>query len=201
MAVSDCLSFWASRNDFNGQKPEEPDLSAPSRRKKVGGKKEAESKRIVKGKSSKPTGAPPTATVEVRHGGRMMQRQARGYSLGEVAQAGLNFGLARRWGLLVDDRRRSTLEDNVASLKKWSPQTKETAEERVESEVRKIEKAVKKEVRKAEKKIEKVGKEVGKEAKKAGKEVGKAEKEVVEKVEAPIKKGSKKKAATKSEAS
>jgi ribosomal protein L13E len=170
-------------------------LSAPSRKKKVSGKKEAESKRIVKEKASKPTGAPPTAIVEVRHSGRMMQRQARGYSLGEVAQAGLNFGLVRRWGLLVDDRRRSTLEDNVASLKKWSPQTKKTTEERVEGEVRKIEMAVEKEVRKAGKEIEKAGKEVEKEAKKAGKGVEKVEKKVVEKVEAPIKKRSKKKKA------
>lgn len=149
----------------------------------------------MKEKASKPTGAPPTAIVEVRHSGRMMQRQARGYSLGEVAQAGLNFGLVRRWGLLVDDRRRSTLEDNVASLKKWSPQTKKTTEERVEGEVRKIEMAVEKEVRKAGKEIEKAGKEVEKEAKKAGKGVEKVEKKVVEKVEAPIKKRSKKKKA------
>jgi ribosomal protein L13E len=170
-------------------------LSAPSRKKKVSGKTEAESKRIVKEKASKPTGAPPTAIVEVRHSGRMMQRQARGYSLGEVAQAGLNFGLVRRWGLLVDDRSRSTLEDNVASLKKWSPQTKKTTEERVEGEVRKIEMAVEKEVRKAGKEIEKAGKEVEKEAKKAGKGVEKVEKKVVEKVEAPIKKRSKKKKA------
>lgn len=163
-------------------------MSAPSKKKRVSGKKkEAESKRVVKGKASKPTGAPPSATVEVRHGGRMMQRQARGYSLGEVEQAGLNFGLARKWGLLVDDRRRSTLEGNVASLKKWSPQTKKTTEERVEGEVQKIERAVEKEVRKAKK-----------EAKKVEKEAEKVEKEVVEKVEAPIKKRPKKKAAAKS---
>ena len=169
-------------------------MSAPSRRKRVSRKKEAESKRVVKVKASKPTGTPPFAIADVRHGGRTMRRQARGYSLGEVAQAGLNFGLARRWGLLVDDRRRSVLEGNVASLKKWSPQTKKTTEERVEGEVQKIERAVEKEVRKA-------GKEVEREAKKAGKEVERVEKEVVEKVEAPIKKRSKKKAAAKSETS
>jgi len=175
-------------------------LSAPSRKKKVSGKKEVESKRIVKEKASKPTGAPPTAIVEARHDGRMMQRQARGYSLGEVAQAGLNFGLARRWGLVVDDRRRSTLKGNVASLKKWFPQTKKTTEERVEGEVRKIERAVEKEVRKVEKEMGKAGREIEKEARKAGKEVEKVEKEVVEKVEAPSKKRSKK-AAAKSETS
>ncbi len=170
-------------------------MSAPSKSKRGSGKKnEAESKRVVKKEASKPTSAPPSAIVEVRHGGRIEQRQARGYSLGEVAKAGLNFGLARRWGLLVDDRRRSVLEVNVASLKKWSPQTKKTTEERVEGEIRKIEKVVEKEVRKAEKEVEK-------EAKKAEKEVEKVEKEVVEKVEAPIKKRSKKKAVAKSKAS
>ncbi len=162
-------------------------MSAASKKKRISGKKEVESKRVVKEKASKPTGAPPSAIVEVRHGGRTMQRQARGYSLGEVAQAGLDFGLARRWGLLVDDRRRSALEGNVASLKKWSPQTKKTREERVEGEVRKIERAVEKEVRKAEEEVERVEKKVEK-----------VEKEVVEKVEAPIKKRPKKKAAAKS---
>jgi len=170
-------------------KGEGPELSAPSKKKRVSGKKkEAESKRVAKEKAPKPTGTPPSAIVEVRHGGRMMERQARGYSLGEVAQAGLNFGPARRWGLLVDDRRRSTLKSNVASLKKWSPQTKKTTEERVEGEVQKIERAVKKEVRKAEKEVEKVEKKVEK-----------VEKEVVEKVEAPTKKRAKKNAAAKSE--
>jgi ribosomal protein L13E len=167
-------------------------LSAPSKKKRVSGKKEAEENRVVKEKAPKPTGAPPFANVEVRHGGRMMQRQARGYSLGEVAQAGLNFGLARRWGLLVDYRRRSTLEGNVASLKKWSPPTRKTTEERVEGEVRKIERAVVEEVRRAEKEVKKVEKKVKKVEKKV-------EKEVVEKVEAPVKKRAKKKAAAKSE--
>lgn len=152
-------------------------MSEPPKKKRVSEKKEVESKRVVKEKASRPTGAAPSATVEVRHGGRVMQRQARGYSLGEVAEAGLNFELTRRWGLLVDDRRRSALEDNVASLKKWSPQTKKTREARVEGEVKKIEKAVEKEVRKAKKEVEKV------------------EKEVVEKVEAPVRRSNKKAAA------
>jgi ribosomal protein L13E len=165
-------------------------LSAPSKKKRVSEKKEeAESKRLVKEKTSKPTGAPPSAVVEVRHGGRIMQRQASGFSRGEVAQAGLNFGLVRRWGLHIDDRRRTSLEGNVVSLKKWAPQTTKTTDERVKGEVRKIERAVEKEVLKAEKEVKKVGKEVRKEA-------GKVEKEVVAKVEAPIKKRSKKKKTT-----
>jgi ribosomal protein L13E len=167
-------------------------LSAPSRKKRVSGKKkEEESKRVVKEKVSKPAGAPPSAIVDARHNGLMTQRQGRGYSLGEVAQAGLNVGLARRWGLPVDDMRRSALEVNVSSLKKWSSRTKKTTEERVEGEVRKIERAVEEEVHKAKK-------EAKKEAKKVEKEIEKVEKEVVKKVEAPIKKRPKKKAAAKS---
>jgi len=150
-------------------------LSAPRKQKRVKGKKaEERPKRTVKEKVLMPAGAPPSATVETRLDGRMMQRQARGYSLGEVSQAGLNFRSARRWGLLVDDRRRSALEGNVASLKKWSLGTKKTTEKKVAGEARRIEMAVEKEVRKVEKEVKKV------------------EKEVVEKVEAPLKKRSKK---------
>jgi ribosomal protein L13E len=164
-------------------------LSSLSRKKSVSGKKkEVERKRVVEEKAWKPTGTPPPAIVEVRHSGRIMQRQASGYSRGEVEEAGLNFGLARRWGLLVDDRRRSALEGNITSLKKWAPQTKKTTEKRVEGEVRKIEKVVAMEVRRAEKEV-----------KKAEKEAERVEKEVVGKIEAPIKKRSKKKAAAKSE--
>ena len=154
-------------------------MSSPSKKKRISRKKETEPKRVVEERAQKPAGAPPFAVVEARHGRRLMHRQARGYSMGEVAQACLDFGLARKWGLLVDDRRRSVLEGNTASLRKWSPLSKKKTVERVEGEARKIEKAVGKEVRKAEKELEKV------------------EKEIVEKVEAPIKKRSKKKKATK----
>jgi ribosomal protein L13E len=159
-------------------------LSEPSKKKRASRqkKKEPEPKRAVKEKTPKPIGAPPSAMVEVRHDGRAVQRQASGYSLGEVAEAGLSVGLARDWGVHVDDRRRTVLVGNVASLKKWSPRTKKTAEARAEGEVKKIEKAVEKEVRKVEK-----------EAKKVEAEAKKVEEEVVEKVEAPIKKRPKKK--------
>lgn len=157
-------------------------MSEPAKKRRTSKqKKQAEPKRAVKVEAPKPIGAPPNAIVEVRHGERMMQRQARGYSQGEVAHANLNVGLARRWGVHVDDRRRSVLGGNVASLRKWAPRAEKASEEKVEGEVRKIEKVVEKEVRKVEKKAKKV------------------EEEVVEKVEAPIKKRSKKKAAEKKE--
>jgi large subunit ribosomal protein L13e len=145
-------------------------------------KKEPEPKLIAKEKAPKPTGAPPTAIVEVRHGGSKMRRQAKGYSLGEVAQANLSVGQARGWGVLVDGKRRSVLEENVEALKKWTPRTRKPAEERVEGEVRKIERAVEKEVRRVEK-----------EAKKVEEEAKKVEEEVVEKVEAPVKRRARKK--------
>lgn len=161
-------------------------MSEPSKKKRASKqkKKEPEPKRTVKEKTPKPVGAPPSAMVDVGHGGRVVQRQASGYSLGEVAKANLNVGLVRRWGVHVDDRRRSVLDGNVASLKKWAPHAKKPAEERVEGEVKKIEKAVEKEVRKVEK-----------EAKKVEAEAKKVEAEVVKKVEAPMKKRPKKKAA------
>lgn len=155
-------------------------MSAPSKKKKTGGKKEREP---IERRIMKPAVAPPSALVQVKHDGVMMERRAAGYSLGEAAQAGLDVKLARRWGLRVDDRRRSVLGGNVSSLKKWAAQSKKTTEGKVEGEVRKIEKAVEKEVHKAEKEVKKV------------------EREVVRKVEAPIKKRSKKKEETKRKSS
>ena len=92
-------------------------MSAPAKKKRTGKQKKEElPKHVVKEKAPKPRGVTPSAIVEARRGGRMIQRVASGYSPGEVSQAGLDAGQARRWGLLVDDRRRSVLEGNVASL-------------------------------------------------------------------------------------
>jgi ribosomal protein L13E len=76
-------------------------LNAPSKKKRVSGKKEAESKRVVKENAPK---------------------QTREYSLTEAKQAGLNFRPARRGGPLVDGRRRSAPEANVPSLEESVPQ-------------------------------------------------------------------------------
>jgi ribosomal protein L13E len=162
-------------------------LSSPSKKKKASGQKDEGPKRTTV-RVSRPVAAPPSPMVEVRHDGEMMEREASGFSLGEVSQAGMAVGLARSWKVIVDPRRRSVLDGNVSSLKKWFAQAKkETVEQRVEGEVRKIERAVAKEARKVEKEMEKgVGK--------VEKEVEKVEKEVVEKVEAPVKKRQKKKA-------
>lgn len=167
-------------------------MSAPSKRRSSGGKhkKEGEPKRAPGIKTLKPTSAAPFAVVRVRHGSDFMVRQAKGYSPAELEQADLGVGLARRWGLSVDDRRRSALEGNVSALKKWSSQArKKTVEARVEGEIRTIEKVVKKEVHRAEREVHK-----------AEEEIEKAGKEVVEKVEAPVKKRSKKKTQAKPKA-
>ena len=95
-------------------------------------KKETESKRISLEKASKPIDVPPVAIAEEKHVGRVMQRQAKGYSLGEVAHAGLNFG-SDRGGPLVDGRRKSTFEGNDPSLESF-PQIFGNAAKRLTSQ-------------------------------------------------------------------
>ena len=165
-------------------------MSSSSKKKSLGAsrKKEEKPKHVSRVKILRPAGAAPLAVVTVRHGSRLMSRQAKGYSVREVEQAGLGVRLARKWGLSVDDRRRSALEGNVSSLKKWISQAKKTTTEaRVQGEMRAIEKAVEKEVQRAE-----IGFE--KEVERAELEVEKIGKEVAEKVEAPVKKRASKKA-------
>ena len=85
--------------------------------------------------------------------------------MGELSGAGLSRNLASNWGLRLDLRRRSVVDNNVLSLKSWSshPGTVKRAE------------GVAKEM---EEEIEKVGREVKKEAIKAGKQAEKVEHEV-----------------------
>ena len=67
----------------------------------------------------KPTGGAPKAVVESRHEGEMIEREARGFSPGELGGAGFTLGTASRLGLATDIRRRTVLEKNVESLKSW----------------------------------------------------------------------------------
>ena len=79
-------------------------------------------------RESKPPGRAPEATVVSRHGAGMVARGGKGYSPGEVAAASLPARFARAWGLPTDSRRRSVLEANVQSLRKWySVPARETA--------------------------------------------------------------------------
>lgn len=70
-------------------------------------------------KVARPPGRVPTATVIARHGGVMVARSGRGFSARELSGAQFPWLLARAWGVPVDDRRRSLLEANLQSLKKW----------------------------------------------------------------------------------
>lgn len=47
----------------------------------------------------------------------MRVRQGRGFSVGELKEAGLSVREARRLGLYVDERRRSTHRENVEALR------------------------------------------------------------------------------------
>lgn len=152
-------------------------MSKPAKRAR-GGKKQKERQPKSPARSeAKPKGAAPTAMVDARHGDLGVHREAGGFSAGEIEAAGIRVSAARKWGVRVDDRRRTVLEGNVSSLKKWAP--KRSTEARAEGEARKIEKDIEKDVRKVEDELKKV------------------EKEVVEKVEAPVKRRSKKKEAAK----
>jgi ribosomal protein L13E len=70
-------------------------------------------------KETRPTGRVPAAMVSARHEGGMVNRGAKGFSLGEMSRAGLPPRLAAKWGVPSDIRRRSVLDENVRSLGKW----------------------------------------------------------------------------------
>jgi ribosomal protein L13E len=123
---------------------------------------------------ARPSGRTPTAIVISRHGDGMISRSGRGFSLGELSEAGVEPRLAAKWGAWVDGRRRSTLVENVSALKGW--QTKRSLEAKVEERAKEVVVEVEKASRKAEKVIEeaevevvKVERKVRKEAKKVGK--------------------------------
>jgi ribosomal protein L13E len=67
----------------------------------------------------RPKGQAPRAMVSSRHEGAMIEREARGFSIGELGGAGFTLGSASRLGLATDIRRRTVLEKNVESLKGW----------------------------------------------------------------------------------
>lgn len=58
----------------------------------------------------------------VRRGSKV--RTGRGFSLGELTEAGLNVGEARHLGVPVDTRRRTTHQENVESLKAWEEEAR-----------------------------------------------------------------------------
>src|SRR5712691_6780361 len=68
---------------------------------------------------SPPKGPPPIAMVNARHARGMIERAARGFSLGELSASTLSFQTAKRWRVPLDLRRRSTLAGNVTRLTSW----------------------------------------------------------------------------------
>jgi len=57
-----------------------------------------------------------------RHVATLSHKKGKGFSRGELVAAGLSVQEARRLGLYVDERRRSSLEQNVQALKGLSGQ-------------------------------------------------------------------------------
>jgi ribosomal protein L13E len=149
-------------------------LSSRPRKAKEG--KRRDTTKATKAKPMKPSGKAPEATITSRHGTGSVTRLGRGFSMGELAGAGLSRNLASEWGVRLDLRRRSVLEGNVASLKSWSahPGTARRVEKlakEAEEEIEKVGREVKKEAARVEKEAEKVEREVKKEAVKAEKAV------------------------------
>jgi ribosomal protein L13E len=91
-----------------------------ARRKPKETKKAAEPKAAVpKQLWIRPTAPVPVALVSARRGPVMIEREGRGFSMGELDEASVPHRLIAEWGLQRDVRRRSVLKTNVDSLKKW----------------------------------------------------------------------------------
>jgi len=114
-------------------KPKKPQAKAAKAKPK------AEQVPPPKVETPKPKGPAPRAVVSSRHEGAMMEREARGFSLGELGGAGFGTHEASRLGLATDIRRRTVLEKNVESLRSWfipqkpAPAPKPAAEEPAEA--------------------------------------------------------------------
>jgi ribosomal protein L13E len=138
---------------------------------------------------AKPSGRVPFALVTSRHGIGTVSRHGKGFSLGELSEAGFEPNLATKWGVWVDHRRRSTLQENVNSLKGWHTRHGPTA--RIEFEAKEVEvdlEKVGREVVKVPAEAKKEIVKVQRAARKAPKKVGKAVKARVAKTKPKRKK-------------
>lgn len=138
----------------------------------------------------RPSGRPPVAMVSSRHGTEMIEREGRGFSLGELQKAGWEPRPAREWGYRIDPRRRSVLDSNVSALTARSATLvpRKKAEGEIREDIKRVEEAI-------EKEAEELKEEVVKVEKAAKKEVARAEKVVKAKVEKPKAKAKPKKKA------
>ncbi len=71
-----------------------------------------------------PTKSVPKPVVKIPKAGYGF-REGRGFSIGELKEAGLSIGKARALGLYVDVRRRSVRKDNVEVLKRFLKEVEE----------------------------------------------------------------------------
>ncbi len=100
-----------------------PEPTPPQKREDEAGKAKT---RVEIG--SRPKGPSPIAIVNARHAGEMMERAARGFSLGELSASILSFERAKKWRVPLDVRRRTALDGNVTRLTSWLHTAKPRAE-------------------------------------------------------------------------
>lgn len=62
---------------------------------------------------------PPKAVVHKPGERRLKKRIGRGYSIGELREAGIDIKMARKLGIYVDKRRKTIYKENVENLKKY----------------------------------------------------------------------------------
>ncbi len=105
------------------EKEKTPEPAPPQKREEEAGKAKT---RVEIG--SRPKGPPPIAMVNARHAGGMMERAARGFSLGELSASILSFERAKKWRVPLDVRRRTALDGNVTRLTSWLQVAKPRAE-------------------------------------------------------------------------
>lgn len=91
----------------------------PARGKKAGRKEGKKGAQVAEAREVVEVKLVPAPRVIARHEREMIQRGARGYSLGELESAGIAFVVAKKAGVPLDARRRSVLDANVESLKGW----------------------------------------------------------------------------------
>jgi len=104
---------------------------APAKAKKAAEKKEAPVKAVVKAGPVQ-LGPPPGAIIVARRVDSLRRRAARGFSFRELASAGVPLNAAKREGLSIDIRRRTTLDGNVEELKEWFRSPGTSSEKAVE---------------------------------------------------------------------
>jgi large subunit ribosomal protein L13e len=61
----------------------------------------------------------PIAVIKNRKDPQNLVKEGKGFSLGELSKAEISLEIAKKAGLSIDSRRRSTHEENIKILKEW----------------------------------------------------------------------------------